>query len=150
MSPEQIRQVRRFRPASASMLARLEADATTHGWSERNYQDSIEADHAFYCLEQEDAGFAVVMPLLDEAELLNIVIAAPQQGQGLGQVLLSGVLQQLRQQGCQRILLEVRASNTPARRLYQRCGFRETGLRKHYYPAEHGQREHAILMEASL
>ena len=30
--------------------------------------------------------------------------------------------------------LEVRAGNVPARRLYQRHGFREAGVRKQYYP----------------
>ncbi|WP_233578604.1 ribosomal protein S18-alanine N-acetyltransferase [Aquitalea sp. FJL05] len=142
--------VHRYHPASAHSLATLEAAATPHGWSEGNYQDSINAGHPFYCLGQQEIGFAVVMPVLDEAELLNIVIAAPQQGRGLGRQLLAGLMQDLQQQGCQRLFLEVRASNTPARALYQRCGFRESGLRKNYYPGHDGQREHAILMEASL
>lgn len=142
--------VHRYYPASAHSLAILEAAATTHGWSEGNYQDSISAGHPFYCLDQQEIGFAVVMPVLDEAELLNIVIAAPQQGRGLGRQLLNGLIQDLKQQGCLRLFLEVRASNIPARALYQRCGFRESGLRKNYYPGSDGQREHAILMEASL
>ena len=142
--------VRRYHPSSACDLATMEAAATQHGWSAGNYQDSISAGHAFYCLGQQETGFAVVMPILDEAELLNIVIAAPQQGRGLGRRLLTGLMQDLKQQGCQRLFLEVRASNTPARALYQRCGFRESGLRKNYYPGLDGQREHAILMEAAL
>lgn len=142
--------VRRYHPASAHDLATQEAAATPHGWSAGNYQDSINAGHAFYCLEQPETGFAVVMPVLDEAELLNIVIAAPQQGRGLGRQLLEGLMQDLRQQGCQRLFLEVRASNAPARALYLRCGFHESGLRKNYYAGGDGQREHAILMEACL
>jgi len=142
--------VHRYQPDNAQQLAQQEAQATAHGWSERNYLDSIKAGHYFYCLQQQAIGIAVVMPLLDEAELLNIVIAADHQGQGLGRQLLSGLMQDLRQQGCQRLFLEVRASNTPALALYQRCGFVQSGLRKNYYPAADGQREHAILMEATL
>jgi len=142
--------VSRYQPENAQALAEREAAATAHSWSARNYQDSIAAGHVFYRLEQEGSGVAVIMPLLDEAELLNIFIAAEQQGQGLGQILLSGIMADLKQQGCQRLFLEVRASNQPAIRLYQRCGFQQSGLRKNYYPTHNGTREHAILMEASL
>lgn len=143
-----------FRPAtSADMpdLAALEAAATTHGWSERQYRDSLAAGHAFLLLEIDGqlCGHAVTMAVLDEAELLTIVIAAQKQGQGLGQALLGRLLDQLRRQGCARLFLEVRESNRPARALYAKSGFTETGLRKHYYPTATG-REHAVLMEIGL
>ncbi|HET19983.1 MAG TPA: ribosomal-protein-alanine N-acetyltransferase, partial [Chromatiales bacterium] len=54
-----------------------------------------------------------------------------------------------REQGLERILLEVRASNTPALGLYRSEGFCEDGVRKGYYPAS-GGREDAILMSRSL
>jgi len=142
--------VSRYQPESAQALAEREATATPYGWSTRNYQDSIDAAHIFYRLEQGCSGTAVVMPLLDEAELLNIFITAEQQGQGLGQALLSGLMADLKQHGYQRLFLEVRASNAPAIRLYQRSGFQASGLRKNYYPSGTGEREHAILMEAIL
>lgn len=132
----------------AQALAALESAAAPHAWSAGQYRDSIAAGHRFWGLGSPEAlrGFAVVMPVLDEAELLNIVIDAPHQGQGLGRQLLEAVLAQLAQEGCQKLMLEVRESNLPARRLYQRCGFAESGLRKNYYPAADG-REHAVLME---
>lgn len=142
--------VSRYQPENAQALAERESAATPHGWSARNYQDSIASAHVFYRLEQESSGVAVVMPLLDEAELLNIFIAAEQQGQGLGQILLSGIMADLKQHGCHRLFLEARISNQPAIRLYQHCGFQQSGLRKNYYPTANGTREHAILMEASL
>ncbi|SMF20709.1 ribosomal protein S18-alanine N-acetyltransferase [Pseudogulbenkiania subflava] len=143
-----------FRPASApdlAKLAALEAAATPHGWSEPQFRGSLEAGHAFLLLEidGEVCGHAVSMTVLDEAELLTIVIAPDRQGQGLGQTLLGELLQQLRRQGCSRLFLEVRESNRPARALYAKSGFVETGLRKHYYPTASG-REHAVLMELEL
>lgn len=143
-----------FRPATAAdlpALATLEAATTTHGWSERQYHDSLDAGHAFLLLEidGELCGHAVTMTTLDEAELLTIAIAAQRQGQGLGRLLLGELLDRLRRQGCSRLFLEVRESNRPARALYANSGFTETGLRKHYYPTATG-REHAILMELGL
>jgi ribosomal-protein-alanine N-acetyltransferase len=88
------------------------------------------------------------MPLLDEAELLNIFIAAEQQGRGWGFAdRHHGRPEAAR---LHRLFLEVRASNQPAIKLYQHCGFQQSGLRKNYYPSANGTREHAILMEAVL
>lgn len=143
-----------FRPATAADLPGLaaqEAAAAAHAWSEQQYRDSLAAGHAFLLLEIDGqlAGHAVTMTVLDEAELLTIAIAAQRQGQGLGRILLTELLGRLRQQGCSRLLLEVRESNRPARALYANSGFVETGLRKHYYPTATG-REHAVLMETGL
>jgi ribosomal protein S18 acetylase RimI-like enzyme len=48
------------------------------------------------------------------------------------------------------MLREVRPSNTPARRLYERKGFQRGGLRRRYYPAHDGAREDAIVMVRRL
>ena len=49
----------------------------------------------------------------------------------------------LRRQGAERIFLEVRESNVPARNLYKSRDFAEMGIRKHYY-SDNG--ENAIIM----
>jgi ribosomal-protein-alanine N-acetyltransferase len=95
-------------------------------------------------------GYAVLMPLPDEVELLNITIAPSQQQRGLGRQLLDRICSDASKRGAQRMFLEVRASNLPARTLYERSGFVEIGLRKNYYAAHGGQRENAILMAREL
>ena len=47
------------------------------------------------------------------------------------------------ERGVERMTLEVRPSNLPARRLYERLGFVEIGIRKGYYQDNN---EDAILM----
>jgi len=87
-----------------------------------------------------------VMPLPGEAELLNITVAPAARGRGLGRQLLAQVCVGARAQGAERLFLEVRASNTPARTLYARDGFAEVGQRRAYYALPQGEREDAILM----
>jgi ribosomal-protein-alanine N-acetyltransferase len=137
--------------ADVEAMAQLESRASAYPWSETQYREALLAGNQGWGLEQQDKliGCALTMSVLDEAELLNLLIEPQQQGQGLGKTLLQYLMQQLRQQGIARLLLEVRASNQRARALYQHTGFRETGLRKHYYRSDDG-REHAILMEAAL
>ena len=50
----------------------------------------------------------------------------------------------------QSIFLEVRVSNEPAIRLYEKLGYEQVGLRKDYYPLTSGGREDAIVMKKRL
>src|SRR5690606_39057750 len=75
-------------------------------------------------------GFAEVMQVLDECELLGIAVLPTWQGRGFGGLLLREVLRQMRELGCVRCHLEVRRSNAVARRLYDNAGFVGVGVRR--------------------
>ena len=132
-------------------MATLEARVAGWPWSVGQYLDSLCGDHRAIVIEDngQPVGQIMLMQVLDEAEILNIAIDLPWQGQGLGRQLLAHALATLTAEGMHRVFLEVRESNRAARALYARCGFRDCGLRKNYYPAADG-REHAVLMEAAL
>lgn len=121
-------------------------------WTRGNFTDSLEGGHVATVMQEEGAvlGYAVVMPLPGEAELLNITIAPEARGSGLGRQLLYQVCKAAQVQGAERMFLEVRASNTPARTLYARSGFAEVGLRRAYYAVPEGDREDAVLMAKDL
>ena len=91
----------------------------------------------------------VLMVALDEAHLLNLSVARAYQRQGLGWQLLDWMAARAREHGARTLLLEVRPSNAPARRLYERYGLKKIGMRRDYYPAERG-REDAEVMSISL
>jgi ribosomal-protein-alanine N-acetyltransferase len=95
------------------------------------------------------AGYVLLYLVLDEVTILNIAVAPPHQGQGLGRQLLQAALRASREHGARRCLLEVRASNRAALALYEGEGFIEDGVRKDYYPAGSG-REDALLMSKEL
>lgn len=93
--------------------------------------------------------FCVFTTVLDEAELLQIAVTPAEQGRRLANQLFLLAAEKLEAKNIHRILLEVRASNTPAVQLYKRLGFSEDGVRKGYYPTTTG-REDALLMSLSL
>lgn len=121
-------------------------------WTRRNFIDSLEGGHAATVMQEDGVvlGYAVLMPLPGEAELLNITVAPEARRGGLGRMLLERVCADAQAKGAQRMFLEVRVSNAPARALYARNGFAEVGLRRAYYAAEGGAREDAILMARDL
>ncbi|TWP36251.1 ribosomal-protein-alanine N-acetyltransferase [Leekyejoonella antrihumi] len=79
------------------------------------------------------AGYAGLDCAGEVADVMTIAVAPGQQGRGLGQRMLDWLLDQARDSGAEAVLLEVRADNDPARALYDRNGFEQIRVRRHYY-----------------
>jgi len=116
-------------------------------WTRGNFIDSIASGYSLWGGRSAGSlvGYFVLMPVLDEAHLLNISVASTCRRQGYGSLLLSHATRVARQAGAASLLLEVRPSNDAALALYQRFGFRRIGVRRAYYPADNG-REDAFVM----
>lgn len=132
-------------------VLRIEQQVHAHPWTRGNFSDALAS--GYICkvaeLDGQMMGYAVLMQGVDDAELLDIGIAAQYQRRGFGRVLMEVMLVLARELGRQRVVLEVRASNAAAIALYRALGFGEIGLRRDYYAAENG-REDALLMERKL
>ncbi len=132
-------------------VLRIEREVHAHPWTPGNFSDALRSKYECKVYEKDGImlGYAVLMLAVDEAELLDIAIAAQHQRQGWGRNLLEEMMALARRRDMRRMVLEVRASNAAAICLYRRAGFADIGLRRDYYPAEHG-REDAILMGREL
>lgn len=64
--------------------------------------------------------------------VMNVAVAVEHQGRGVASALLAELYERVDDETA-RYTLEVRRSNQPAIRLYEREGFRAAGLRRHYY-----------------
>jgi ribosomal protein S18 acetylase RimI-like enzyme len=81
------------------------------------------------------AGFARwrVLEAVGEAELLRVAVAPGARRSGRGRALLRHCARELGRLGIATLLLEVRVSNLPARRLYEAEAWVAGGVRKAYY-----------------
>ena len=82
-----------------------------------------------------------------EWELENIAVAPAFQRRGVAGKLLKVLIDHMRQNHASTVFLEVRESNLPARRFYEKQGFNEVGRRRHYY---HRPDEDAVLYKLDL
>lgn len=121
-------------------------------WTRGNFVDSIAAGYDTWLFGMSGApvGYAVLMWLPDEVHLLNLSVAAAMQRQGWGARMLRWLCDDCAARGARAMLLEVRPSNVPARRLYDRFGFRHIGVRRRYYPAADDGREDALVLRRAL
>jgi tRNA threonylcarbamoyladenosine biosynthesis protein TsaB len=133
----------------------IEQSAYPFPWTIGNFRDSLTAGYRLRLLQEHGAliGYVVWMPVLQEAHLLNITLAPSRQGHGLGAWMMRSIMDQMRAEGMQQILLEVRPSNQRALALYRRLGFTQVGIRKGYYPnsaTASVTREDAVVMRRNL
>jgi ribosomal-protein-alanine N-acetyltransferase len=77
------------------------------------------------------AGLCVYGP--EDAWVQNIAVRRDHQGAGLGRRMLEELVDEAVRRGARQVLLEVRADNETAQRLYARRGFEAVGLRRAYY-----------------
>lgn len=136
-------------PMALDAVMAIESVAYEFPWTRGNFLDSLHAGYPAWLLRADDGtllGYYVAMVGADEMHLLNITVAPEHQGRGHALYMLDALRQLTRELGLGSLWLEVRVSNTRARALYERYGFRQVGLRKGYYPAANHRREDAIVM----
>jgi [ribosomal protein S18]-alanine N-acetyltransferase len=118
-------------------IVEIEAGAFTNPWTRPMYLRELQnPDVSFlYVLRMDNriAGFCSFWLVLDEIHINNVALRHQYQGRGLGSLLLRHVLEAGANRGAERATLEVRRSNAPARRLYERLGFEVAATRQNYY-----------------
>ena len=87
----------------------------------------------------DEFGFLLCSRVADEMEILTIGVLPEHRRHHVGSSLLSEMIDWAGSVGVKRIFLEVSVENLPARRLYERFGFCQTGVRRGYYRTSSGQ-----------
>ena len=118
-------------------IVAIEAAAFSNPWTRPMYIRELQnPDVSFlYVLRMDNriAGFCSFWLILDELHINNLAIRHEYRERGLGTEILKEVLQAGASRGAERATLEVRRSNAPARRLYERLGFEVAATRPNYY-----------------
>ncbi|MGO9568402.1 MAG: ribosomal protein S18-alanine N-acetyltransferase [Desulfomonilaceae bacterium] len=128
----------------------IEKTSFASPWSRDMFYEEMENRHArvvVFRLEGKIIGYICFWVVLDEAHLLNIAVHPEQRGRGYGKAIMAYLESVCRQEGLNRLLLEVGRRNAAARSLYKKFGFSSIGFRKQYYSAT---KDDALVMEKWL
>lgn len=135
-APEALR-TRPMTPADVPVVVAIERSAFSTPWHPDSFLSLIGRYGCELRVAENAAGevvaYAVVMFVLEQAELANIAVRSDLRGCGVGSVFLERTLERVREIGVRELFLEVRESNAAARALYRRYGFEEIGRRRNYY-----------------
>jgi ribosomal-protein-alanine acetyltransferase len=118
---------------SAILAIERQAPSAAH-WPADEYEKLVKTGVVLVAEQASKlCGFVCAKAVADEWEIENIVVASDSLRQGIADRLLQALIDHVGKASASRILLEVRESNRPARRLYEKHAFREAGRRIKYY-----------------
>ncbi len=116
-------------------------------WPDDAYRNEIRtnrlATYVVARLGEEIVGFAGLWIMVDEAHVTTFAVDPRWRRRGVGERMLLALLDLAVARHAREATLEVRLSNLPARKLYEKHGFRPVGIRVRYY-SDNG--EDALIM----
>jgi len=138
-------------PADIDAVLGIEQAVQAYPWTRGNFIEALNSGYVCRVVEAEGeiSSYVILMPAVDEAEMLVIGVSAAQWRKGLGRMMLNEMLETARKRNFKRVFLEVRSSNVAAIALYRCVGFTEIGVRRDYYQNANGS-EDALVMACDL
>jgi len=137
-----LKNIRKMKMEDLPDVMKIESIMFSTAWQKEMFLEEIDKQYA-YVLEIADkiTGYICGWKILDEFNITNIAILHKYQRKGYGAELVAFIMKELISEECFKFFLEVRASNSPAKQLYEKFGFTLIGVRKKYYhsPVEDAQ-----------
>ncbi len=128
-------------------LTRLEKQSFEEFYSENQLLKAVESKTSHIIVAKEAGvvtGYLIADIYADFAEIDKIFTLESQRKRGIAKMLHNELLKRARENGSEKILLEVRSKN-PARAFYEKLGYETDGIRKNYY-----KNDDAVLMSLTL
>lgn len=130
-----------MRISDLAEVVEIERASCTLPWSESLFFNEIENTRSLPRVARKDGkvvGYLCASHLLDEGHILNLAVHPGLRRSGIASSLIGDMIDRLKGEGCRFLFLEVRASNTEAKEIYEKFSFKVIGTRKNYYtsPAE--------------
>ena len=126
-----------MRPQHIAQVAALEKVCFgSAAWSENSIATELENPLALWIVADDDGkvlGYVGSQTVMDETDMMNIAVHPDFRHQGIATGLVVDLISALKLRGSHCLTLEVRASNEPAKALYEKMGFRMVGRRPGYY-----------------
>ena len=139
--------IRRMTVADVPAAHAIDVLSFTLPWPERSLRYEVTGNPgARYWVAESDeqlVGILILWMIVDEAHIATIATHPDFRGRGIAKSLLVEALNSAYNEGAKSALLEVRAGNEAALKMYTGFGFEIVGRRERYYKDNH---EDAILM----
>ena len=133
-----------------AQVAQLEALCFSDPWSENSIASELNNALSYWLVAQEDGivvGYIGSQTVFPESDVMNVAVHPDYRRKGIGAMLVEALITHLRNNRCESLTLEVRASNESAIALYEKLGFEQVGLRKNYY---RNPKENALILRKVL
>ncbi len=119
-----------------AQVAALEKLCFADPWSENSVASELDNLLSLWVVVLDGdtvVGYVGSQTCGSETDMMNIAVHPGHRRRGIAESLIDYLIRELKNRGSSSLTLEVRASNEPAKHLYEKLGFTEVGCRKNYY-----------------
>ena len=105
-------------------------------WSENSIASELKNQLSLWLVALDGetvAGYVGSQTVMDESDMMNVAVHPDHRRKRIAEKLVVELVEALKKRESHCLTLEVRASNEPAKALYEKLGFVQVGLRKNYY-----------------
>jgi len=139
--------LRRLELSDLDAIERIEKASYPTPWSRSMFTSELAkpSSHSLAAVTPagELVGYQILSRYVDAWHVMNVAVAPGHRRHGIASALLERLFEITRDDARRGYTLEVRVSNAPAIRLYERFDFRPCGVRRGYYT---DNREDALIM----
>lgn len=142
--------IRKMREEDVAAVAALEQKIFPDAWSENAILETWKQRQTMLLIALEDReiiGYLILYFVLEDGEIARIAVSEEHRRKGVAGKMLRELALLCRENGVNRLMLDVRESNEPAKAFYVKHGFEVDGIRKNYYS---NPTENAVLMSVPL
>ncbi|MDD6214374.1 MAG: ribosomal protein S18-alanine N-acetyltransferase [Firmicutes bacterium] len=130
--------------ADAEELAELDRRCFSVPWSKKSFEEEAENSLAVYFVARDGkmiVAYSGFWRVCGQLQITNVAVLPEFRRKGIASTLVKKIIEEAKD--AETITLEVRESNEPAIRLYERFSFKRMGVRKNFYRLP---RENALIM----
>lgn len=127
-------------------LVEIEEKSFHTPWTKGAFKKELKNKMAKYVViqvGQKVVAYAGVWLIVDEGHITNVAVHPDYRGKKFGNVVMEGIIGKCQENNIKAMTLEVRVTNNVARKLYEKYGFKNSGIRPEYYQ---DTREDALIM----
>ncbi len=142
--------VREMSPDDVQSITVIERASYSLPWPETSFLGEIYSRLSITRvaeLKGKIIGYICIRQVSNEAVLMKLTVDSAYRCRGIATMLFNNARNNLQENGCRFLYLEVRESNIAARKMYEKLNFTIIGTRKDYYV---DPRENSLVMRLDL
>ena len=121
--------------ADLDVVAEIEKNVFSTPWSKNSFEESLQKSYSYFFVAETDEiiGYCGVHNFGGDGEITNVAVKKEHRGKKVAYEMLNYAMTESLKAGVEAFTLEVRATNMPAIKLYEKLGFENQGIRKDFY-----------------
>lgn len=118
-------------------VCKIDSLCFSHPWPREEFVRELTQNRFskyFTCkMNRQIIGFLGLWIIFEDAHIATIAVAPPYMRKGIGTMLVEFAIKLASENGCNKLILEVRKSNEPAMKFYEKLQFEKVNTKKNFY-----------------